>query len=169
VLGRLLFLYKNIAEARTYGVELDGDVALRKGFSFGGAYTNLTARDVEAQRPLTGRHKHQGNIRLAWESNERIGFRWNLRGTFYSKWINALGTATTPDVIAPGFSLWDFYGAKRIYRGLEFFGAVDNFTDSRDPNAGKLSATGTPLSIYRVELGRTFRVGMRFTWAGERR
>jgi outer membrane receptor protein involved in Fe transport len=72
-----------------------------------------------------------------------------------------------PDVTPPGFSLWDFYGAKRIYRGLEFFGAVDNFTDSRDPNAGRLSATGTPLSIYRAELGRTFRVGMRFTWAGE--
>jgi outer membrane receptor for ferrienterochelin and colicins len=155
-LGRLLFLYKNIAEARTYGFELDGDVALRKGFSFGGAYTNLTARDVRAQRPLTGRHKHHGAIRLAWESNQRIGFRWNLRGTFYSKWINALGTATAPDVIAPGFSLWDFYGAKRIYRGLEFFGAVDNFTDSRD-------------LIYRAELGRTFRVGMRFTWAREPR
>ncbi|MBO0719568.1 MAG: TonB-dependent receptor [Blastocatellia bacterium] len=69
MLGRLLFLYKNIAEVRTYGFEFDGDVALRKGFSFGGAYTNLTARDVEAQRPLTGRHKHQGNIRLAWESH----------------------------------------------------------------------------------------------------
>jgi outer membrane receptor for ferrienterochelin and colicins len=166
-LGRLLFLYKNVAEARTYGFELDGDVALRKGFSFGGAYTNLSARDVKAQRPLTGRHKHQGAIRLAWESNRRIGFRWNLRGTFYGKWINTLDAATTPAVTPPGFSLWDFYGAKRLYRGLEFFGAVDNFTDSRDPNAGRLSVTGTPLAIYRAELGRTFRVGMRFTWAGE--
>jgi outer membrane receptor for ferrienterochelin and colicins len=166
-LGRLLFLYKNIAEARTYGLELDGDIALRRGFSVGGAYTNLTARDVNARLPLTGRHKHQGAIRLAWESNRRIGFRWNLRGTFYSKWINALGTSTAPEVTPPGFSLWDFYGAKRIYRGLELFGAVDNFTNSRDPNAGRLSATGTPLSIYRAELGRTFRVGMRFTWAGE--
>jgi outer membrane receptor for ferrienterochelin and colicins len=169
VLGRLLFFYKNIAEARTYGFELDGDIVLSRGFSVGGAYTNLTARDVETKRPLTGRHKHQGNIRLAWESNQRIGFRWNLRGTFYSKWINALGTATSPaDVVGSGFSLWDFYGAKRIYHGLEFFGAVDNFTDNRDPNTGRLGATGTPLPIYRAELGRTFRVGMRLTWAGDR-
>jgi outer membrane receptor protein involved in Fe transport len=64
---------------------------------------------------------------------------------------------------------WDFYLAKRIYRGLEFFGSVDNFTDSRDPNVGQLSATGTPLAIYRTELGRTFRIGLRFTWAGERK
>jgi hypothetical protein len=49
------------------------------------------------------------------------------------------------------------------YRGLEFFGAVYNFTDSRDPNVGTL------LPIFRPELGRTFRVGMRFTWAQERR
>lgn len=177
-LNRLLFIYQNIAEARTTGVELDGDVNLTRGFYFGGAYTYLSARNLKAQQPLTGRHKHQGNIRLAWESNQRLGLRWNLRGTFYSKWINTLGTrtaaangtvTTTPDVIPPGFAYWDFYLAKRIYRGLEFFGAVDNFTDSRDPNVGKLSATGTPLAIYRTELGRTFRIGMRFTWAGERK
>jgi len=40
---------------------------------------------------------------------------------------------------------------------------VYNFTDSRDPNVGTL------LPIFRPELGRTFRVGMRFTWAQERR
>ncbi|MGH9935923.1 MAG: hypothetical protein ACREAM_06730, partial [Blastocatellia bacterium] len=79
------------------------------------------------------------------------------------------GVVTSPDVIPPGFSLWDVYAAKRIYRGLEFFGTVDNFTDSRDPNVGKLAATGAPLPIYRPELGRTFRVGMRFTWTQDRR
>lgn len=177
-LGRLLFLYKNIAEARTTGVEFDGDVNLTRGFNFGGAYTYLSARNLAAQLPLTNRHKHQGNVRLAWESNQRVGLRMNLRGTFFSKWINTLGTTTTaangtvtttPDVIPPGFQLWDFYGAKRIYRGLELFGAVDNFTDSRDPNLNKFAANGTPLPIYRSELGRTFRVGMRFAWASERK
>jgi outer membrane receptor for ferrienterochelin and colicins len=168
-LGRLLFFYKNIAQARTQGIELDGDLSLPRGFSFGGAYTYLYARDRAASLPLTNRHKHQGNIRLAWESNARTGLRANLRGTFYSKWINALATATSPDVIAPGFALWDIYAAKRIYRGFELFGSVDNFTDSKDPNTGLINATGAPLPIYRAEYGRTFRVGMRFTWAQERR
>jgi outer membrane receptor for ferrienterochelin and colicins len=167
VLGRLLFYYQNIAQALTQGIELDGDLLITRGLSFGGAYTYLYARDRAASVPLTNRHKHQGNIRLAWESNVRTGLRANIRGTFYSKWINALATATAPDVIAPGFALWDVYGAKRIYRGFEIFGAVDNFTNSKDPNSGLLSAT--PLPIYRAEYGRTFRIGMRFTWAQERR
>ncbi len=174
-LGRQLFLYKNISQAVTQGVEFDGDVLLSRGFSIGGAYTYLNARDTENHRSLLNRHKHHGHARLAWESNTRLGLRANLRGTFYSKWINthasvnATTGALTPAVIPAGFSLWDFYVAKRIYRGLEFFGAVDNFTDSRDPNVGRLAANGTPLPIYRPELGRTFRVGMRFTWAQERR
>lgn len=169
VLGRLLFFYKNIAEARTTGVEFDGDVNLTRGFNFGGAYTYLSARDLKAGLPLTGRHKHQGHIRLAWESNQALGLRWNVRGTFFSKWINSIATPPAQDVIPPGFALWDFYGAKRIYRGLEVFGAVDNFTDSRDPNTGKLAANGTPLPLYRAELGRTFRVGMRLSWSPERK
>jgi len=177
-LGRLLFFYKNISEARTNGVEFDGDLNLVRGLNFGGAYTYLAARNLTARTPLTNRHKHQGNIRLAWESNQRIGLRMNLRGTFFSKWVNTLGTVTTaangtvtttPDVIPPGFALWDFYGAKRIHKGLELFGAVDNLADSRDPNMGRLAANGTPLPIYRAEVGRTFRVGMRFTWEGERK
>jgi outer membrane receptor for ferrienterochelin and colicins len=178
-LGRLLFLYKNIAEAVTRGVEFDGDVRLARGFSLGGAYTHLIARDTAAQVPLLNRHKHQGNVRVAWESNARLGLRANVRGTFFSKWINTLGTTTTntqtgqvtttPDVIPPGFSLWDFYAAKRIHRGLELFGAVDNFADSRDPNLNKFGTTGAPLPIYRTELGRTFRVGVRFTWAQEKK
>jgi hypothetical protein len=62
------------------------------------------------------------------------------------EWINTLATRHPP-----GFSLWDFYAARRIYRGLELFGAVNNFTDSRDPNLG------APLPIFRPELGRAFR------------
>jgi outer membrane receptor for ferrienterochelin and colicins len=168
-LGRLLFLYKNISDAVTQGVEFDGDVLLPGGFSLGGAYTYLNARDTENRLSLLNRHKHQGNVRLAWESDARVGLRANLRGTFYSKWINTHASfnpttgALTAPVISPGFSLWDFYAAKRVYRGLEFFAAVDNFTDSRDPNVGG------PLPIFRPEVGRAFRVGMRFTWAQERR
>lgn len=174
-LGRLLFLYKNIAAAVTQGVEVDGDFLLSRGFSVGGAYTYLNSRDNQNRVPLLNRHKHQGHIRLAWESNQRLGLRGNIRGTFYSSWINTLatvnaatGVVTSPDVIPPGFSLWDVYGAKRLYKGLEVFGALDNFTNSRDPNYGKL-ANGAPLAIYRTEYGRTFRVGMRFTWAAESR
>jgi outer membrane receptor for ferrienterochelin and colicins len=175
-IGRLLFIYKNIAAAVTRGAEFDADARLPRGFSLGGAYTYLIARDTVQNRPLLNRHKHHGHLRLAWESNARTGVRANVRGTFFGKWINTLatvnaatGVVTSPDVIPPGFSLWDFYTAKRIRRGIEVFGAVDNFADSRDPNAGKTGAGGAPLPIYRTEIGRTFRVGIRFEWAHEGR
>jgi outer membrane receptor protein involved in Fe transport len=153
----------------TQGIELDGEVTLARGLLLGGAYTYLYARDLEAKVPLLLRHRHQGHIRLAWESRERVGLRANIRGTFFSKWINTLASFNqttgvfTPDVVPPGFALWDFYAAKRLHRNLEAFGAIDNFTNSRDPNFG------SPLPIYRPEVGRTFRLGLRWSWAREKR
>ena len=105
---------------------------------------------------------------VAWESNARHrSSRQSARDFLQQmdKHHASFIRRPAPDPpIPPGFSLWDFYAAKRIYRGLEFFGAVDNFTDSRDPNVGAHRCRS-----FRPELGRTFRVGMRFTWAQERR
>ncbi|CDM64293.1 TonB-dependent receptor [Pyrinomonas methylaliphatogenes] len=174
VLNRLLFFYKNVRDARTQGVELDTEIILPRGFAVGGAYTYLDARDETAHLPLTGRHRHQGFVRIAWEAPRR-GLRLNLRGTFYSSWIAARSTAGSivRDTIAPGFALWDVYGAKRLFnteRGtLEVFGAIDNLNDSRDPNTGRLDAQGNPLPIYRPEQGRTFRVGLRYSFASGRK
>lgn len=164
-LGRLLFIYKNLSKVRTQGVEVDGDANLPLGFNVGGAYTFLSAENRATGLPLAGRNPHQGTIRVAWESNRRVGLRTNLRGTFYSSWIQTLGT---PNVVAPKFALWDFHLAKTLPGGVEIFGAVDNFTDSRDPNASRVAANGSPLPIYRPEVGRTFRIGIRFTWSHER-
>jgi outer membrane receptor for ferrienterochelin and colicins len=169
VLGRLLFYYKNIRNVRTQGVEVDGEVALPRGFSVDAAYTYLDARDEILHAPLTGRNRHQGFTRLAWEQ-PRIGLRINLRGTFYSSWIAARGTTggIRNDTIAPGFALWDLYTAQRIFRNernaFEIFGAVDNLADNRDPNTGLLSGSGSPLPLYRAEAGRAFRIGVRYSF-----
>ncbi len=171
-LNRLLFFYKNIADAQTQGIEFDSDVSLARGFLVGGAYTYLDAFDKATNLELLGRHQHQGNARFAWESNKRLGLRANVRGTFYSSWINSRATVNgvVTDTIAPKFALWDFYVAKNLYRGLEVFTAVDNFTNSKDPNTGKFlpptspSANPSPAPIYRPEVGRAFRVGMRWNW-----
>lgn len=67
--------------------------------------------------------------------------------------------------MAPAFQLWDVYVAQRIRRGLEAFAAVDNLADSQDPNTGLLNASGRPLPVYRPEVGRTFRLGLRLAVA----
>ncbi len=169
-LNRLLFIYKNLRDAQTQGFELDTDIVLPRGFAVGGAYTYLDARDLVAQLPLANRHRHQGFTRIAWE-HSRLGFRTNLRSTFYSSWIASRSTANnvTRDTIAPRFTLFDFYAAQRFFRNernrAEVFFAVDNLLDNRDPNANRFDAQGRPEAIYRLDAGRTFRVGLRYSFA----
>jgi outer membrane receptor for ferrienterochelin and colicins len=160
-LQRLLFLYKNLTDVRTQGVEIDGDVALAAGFSVSGAYTWLQAEDRVTGLALTGRHPHQGSVRLGWETQAFGGWRANLRGAFYSDWIQSRSAAGV-EVDGERFALWDLYVAKPIARGFECYGAVDNFTNSQDPNTGVIGASGAPAAIYRPEIGRTVRFGVRW-------
>jgi outer membrane receptor for ferrienterochelin and colicins len=166
VAGRLLFSYQNTAEAVTSGVELDGEWAVMRGLALGGAYTSLEARDDLTGLALTGRHDHQGHVRLVW-SADRIGLRANLRGSFYSSWITARATVNgvPQDTRAPRFSLWDAFVSQRLGRGLTAFAAVDNLADSQDPNTGLVTAAGAPASLSRLDAGRTARAGLRLSWS----
>ncbi len=164
--GRLLFTYKNLNDAITQGVELDGELAVTSAITLAGAYTYLDAYDRATGLELTGRHRHQGHIRAAWQ-HERSGLRANLRGTVYSSWIAARASTlgVTTDTRAPGFTLWDVYVSQRVTRGLSAFAAVDNLTDNQDPNTGVVGPSGMPAAIYRPEVGRTARVGVRWAWS----
>ena len=165
-IGRLLFVYRNVAEARTEGIEADGEVALSSSLSLGGAYTALRAVDRSTDRDLTNRHPHQGHVRLAWQA-PRFGLRANVRGTFYSSWIAARATSSAgvvTDTRAPRFALWDAYVSRAFGRVVTAFAAVDNFTDSQDPNVGATLANGSAAPLYRPEAGRTVRAGLRIQW-----
>ncbi len=166
VAGRLLLTYKNINDAVTEGVELDGEFAITPALGVAGAYTYLDARDDVTDLRLTGRSQHQGMVRATWRQ-ARIGFAANLRGTFASDWVAARATVNgqPADTSAPGYAIWDAYASQRIVRGLTAFVAVDNLADNQDPNLGKLSDTGTPLAIYRPDVGRTARFGLRWSWS----
>jgi outer membrane receptor for ferrienterochelin and colicins len=165
VFGRQLFVYKNVQDAVTEGVELDGEVALRKNLSLAGAYTYLEARDDDSDLALTGRHPHQGHVRVAWNL-DRIGLRANLRGTFYSAWINSRA-ASGVETLGKGFQLWDAFISQRIVQGLALFVAVDNLADNQDPNVGVQLPSGSPASILRPEVGRTARFGLRWNWSAK--
>jgi outer membrane receptor for ferrienterochelin and colicins len=166
VAGRLLFTYKNVNYARTSGVEADSEWAMTTALSVAAAYTFLEATDRVTGLALTGRHHHQGNVRLTWR-HRRSGLTANLRGVFYGDWIAARATVngTPSDTIAPAFQVWDAFASQRILRALSGFVAVDNLADSLDPNVGQRSATGAPLPIYRPDVGRTVRFGLRWSWS----
>jgi outer membrane receptor for ferrienterochelin and colicins len=165
VFGRLLFFHKNIRDAETRGLELDGEAALGRGISLAGAYTYMEAEDARSALALTNRSPHHGFARLAFE-NGRLGLRANLRGTFMSSWI-ASRTASAAGVVetkAQGFHVFDLYAAKRVVSGLEVYAAVDNLTGEQDPNVGLTSASGQPLPIYWPEAGRSYRAGVRLAF-----
>lgn len=164
--GRLFFTYRNINDAITEGVEVDGEWAVVRSLSVGGAYTYLDARDNASSLPLTGRHTHHGHLRLATQI-ERIGLRANLRGSFHSSWIAARATlaGTVRDTVAPGFTLWDAFVSQRLVRGVSAFVALDNLTNNQDPNTGRLTPAGIPAPLFRLDAGRTARAGVRFSWA----
>ncbi len=164
VRNRLLFVYKNLANIYTQGLELDGEVILPKGVSLAAAYTYLSARDRTTGLELFNRNNHHGFVRLNYD-NPRHGFRFNVRGTFYDSWIVA--RSGTTETIGRYFALWDIYASKKLKKGFEVFGAIDNFLDSRDPNTNKLNPQGAPEPIYRPEAGRTYRIGFKFTFDKE--
>ena len=161
----MLFTYKNINDAVTSGAEIDGEFAVTRALSLAGAYTYLDAKDEANDLPLTGRHRHHGHVRATWR--HAIGLTANLRGLFYGDWIAARATAggQVQDTVAPGFAIWDAYVSQRVVRSIALFLALDNLTDNQDPNVGQLSASGTPLAIYRPDAGRTARFGVRWSWS----
>ena len=166
VAGRLLLTYKNINNAVTEGVELDGEIAITPSLGVSGAYTYLDARDDVTDLRLTGRSEHQGMVRATWRQ-ARWGFTANLRGSFASGWVAARATVggQPVDTLAPGYTIWDAYASQRVVRGLNAFVAIDNLADSQDPNLGRTAATGAPLAIYRPDVGRTARFGLRWSWS----
>ena len=54
--------------------------------------------------------------------------------------------------------------ARGLARGVEMFGALDNLADNQDPNLDRLLPAGTPAPIYRPDIGRTIRFGVRWTF-----
>lgn len=164
-LNRLLFLYRNVARARTRGVELSGNYRMGQVARVSGTYAYVDAIDAKTGAALSNRNAHQGTVRVDW-TPMRYGIRANLRGAFYSSWIagSTRSVAGTSNIYAPAFALWDLTVSKTVIRTMEVFGAVNNLTNSQDPNAGVVSPTGAALPIYRPEIGRTFRVGVRWNW-----
>jgi outer membrane receptor protein involved in Fe transport len=105
-------------------------------------------------------------VRAVWR-HQRSGFTANLRGIFLSEWVAARATVggQRVDTMAPGYAVWDSFASQRIVRGVTAFVAVDNLADNQDPNFGQVSATGAPLAIYRPDVGRTVRGGIRWSWS----
>ena len=166
-LHRLFFHYRNVEDVYTSGIESKLELRLTNGLMISTGYTYLDARDKATDAFLSERHRHHGNFRIFYHSSRMGGWRTNLRGTYFGKWPSS-GARDTPTygsqkiLFGDAYQIWDWYVAKPVSQGAEIFFAMDNLFDSKDPN---LNATQP--SFLRVDPGRLFRVGMRWTFKRE--
>lgn len=158
-LNRLTYLYRNLENVFTSGVEGRVQVRLAENLVVTSGYTYLDARDKATGAYLSQRHKHHGNFRIWWTTRRLGGLRTNFRGTYLSKWPIVGRRAT---LVVDGYQLWDWYVAKPIGSGFEMYGVVDNLFDSIDSNL-----SGPNPTFYRADPGRTFRLGVRWTFGTE--
>ena len=158
-LNRLTYLYRNIDNVYTSGLEGRGQIRLTENLIVTSGYTYLDARDKSTGGFLSQRHKHHGNFRVWWSTQRFGGLRTNFRGTYLGKWP-IVGRRST--VIVDSYQLWDWYIAKPIQSGIEMYGVVDNMFDSIDSNL-----QGPDPTFYRADPGRTFRIGLRWTFGVE--
>ena len=158
-LNRLTYLYRNIENVYTTGAEGRVQLRLTPELVVSTAYTYLDARDTATGAFLSQRHKHHGNFRIWWTTDRLGGLRTNFRGTYLGKWPIVGRRAT---LIADSYQLWDWYLAKPLRKGMELYGAVDNIFDSIDSGLD-----GPDPTFYRADPGRTFRIGMRWSFGVE--
>ncbi len=156
--GRLTFVYRNLAQIYTQGIEADTQIALPLGFRAGLGYAFLDAINERNGQRLPQRHRHQGLFRLDYLRTQN-GLFASLRGSYLSRWPINVAQGT----FGYGYQIWDAYTEKALPAKLTVFGAIDNLLDSRD----RKLQLATP-TFDRPDFGRTFRVGLRFRLSAER-
>lgn len=166
-LNRLLFVYQNLSNIYTQGIETDFDIKLPRNFAVSGAYTYLDARNKLDDSYLPERSKHQGVVKLAYD-NQKLGFRGNARLNLLSNWQTSAITnrGLTEQITGLSYQTVDVYGAKSLKKGFEIYGTVENLFDIKDQNFNKLRPNSTePYPIVRPDVGRMFRLGIRYNFS----
>lgn len=166
-LNRLMFVYQNLSNIYTQGIETDFDIKLPHSFVLSGAYTYLDARDKKTDLYLSERSKHQGLLKLAYD-NQKLGFRANARLSMLSSWQTSSITnrGLTEQITGKAYQTVDVYGAKTVRNGFEVYGTVENLFDVKDQNFNKFRPDGSgPYPIIRPDAGRIFKVGVRYNFS----
>ena len=151
------YLYTNVDQAYSQGINLKGSVLLNRSLRVDGFYAYLDPYDVTDKQTLTERSRNSGYVRTEYVS-QRLGLVANIRGNFFGKWLIDPSSGTHEQA----YALWNLYASKDIHRGLQAYGSIDNLANSRD----SLLSQATP-SYDRTDYGRTFRIGMRYTFPHE--
>ncbi len=166
VLNRLLFIYVNQANIYTQGIEADFDYFLPRNFAVSGAYTYLDARDKLTDKYLTERSKHQAFLKLGYD-NPGIGLRANVRANLAGRYETSTITnrGVTVPAFVPTYTTVDIYAAKSFKKRFEIFGLIGNAFNERDANVGRFDERNQPFLIYRNDVGRILKIGLKYSFS----
>ena len=129
--------YYNVTRARTYGVELEGEVVLVPGLlRLTGAYTYLHARDEKTNLTLARRPSDVGRLGLA--ITPLPGLLVEPRLTLVSERFSGAGETLR----LPPYARLDLYAEYRIDETWRIFGRIENITDARYQEVLNYGTTG---------------------------
>ena len=117
------FLYVNVDEARTQGVETELTTSLTDDLHLAFNYTYLDAKDTANDERLEARPRHNANVSLTHHYAP-----WGLKSTLRAEYI---GEQMLNDEQAPGYSLWHLAFIKSFGKRLELRAGVKNIGDVR--------------------------------------
>jgi outer membrane receptor for ferrienterochelin and colicins len=155
--GLETFIYTNVDQAYTQGVNLKASVLLNRNLKVDGFYAYVDPYSVTDKQTLPEVSRNSGYIRTEYVSR-RLGMVANIRGNFFGKWLIDPSSGNHEQA----YALWNLYASKDIAHGLQAYGSIDNLANSRDS-----LLTQPPPTYDRTDYGRTFRIGMRYTFPHE--
>ncbi len=138
--GGAEFVYTNVDEARTRGIEATVGLSPADQLALDLSYTLTDAWNLTDDRPLSGRAMHRGTIDFDWRVpvlTTRLGVRASLVGErpfFLDEQIGVFGPPSEEPTIATPYALVDLRVAQRIVEGLDLFAGVDNLLDAGEPD-----------------------------------
>ncbi len=149
--GIATYTYRNVARARTSGLETALNWQATPTLALSAAYTYTRTRDLDLGGELTRRPRDIARIGLDWQPRE--GTTLALRGRYQSsELVDSASQARSPSWAALDVSLNQSLG-----HGLTAFAGINNLTDRQrdfaDPN------DFGPLSGRYVYLGLRYRFG----------
>ncbi|MEM6791034.1 MAG: TonB-dependent receptor [Myxococcota bacterium] len=138
------FTYQNVAEARTFGGQVDAAYSPVKWVRGEAGYAYTWTRDITSERPLVGRPPHTayGAVRLT------VPFGFEA----YTRYRVVTDAFINEEIRSVGFAMLDFRLAYRPYPALELYTGMLNALDTKkDPER---------LGDQRPLFGRTYTLGI---------
>ena len=144
--GLTLFQYVNVESARSTGAEASIDLFPIEELSFRFGYVFNATKDRATDRPLDGRARHKGTVRIGFKSDD-WGLYAEARSQIYGTRIffrDTDGDGDTDRVPEKPYATIDFRVEKTLFEWFGLFAGFENILDAGDPEFTPI----TPRSFY---------------------